>query len=202
MLRPILLCTAALALVAAAPASAEAANSCRAASTAAGTKIVTASQGAVVFSSKRLNQDVACSYKHKRQVKLDNIACCSLLRYRLGGRYLAYAYRLDEAFNEVDEMGVVDLKTGKRLKFGGGVRVNTYGFVNDFYVTSKGVLAWAQVEEDDSGDVTKRSVHVGAPGGKITELDSGNIAPRSLAVTSDGRTLYWVKDGAVQRHTL
>jgi hypothetical protein len=191
----LLLATAVASAVA--PESAEAKNSCRTASTARGNQIVTATNQAVVFFSKEMKQDVACSYKDKRQVKLEKFACCSVLRYRLGGRYLAYAYRLDEADNEVDELGVVDLRTGKRLEFDGMRLVYTYGVAPSFYVTPRGTLAWLNFDYDENGDVT-RTVRVGEPGGKTKELDKGNIARGSLALSSNGRTLYWTKDGTLQ----
>ena len=195
---------AAIALAAALPASASAANSCRKASTARGNQIVTASKGAVVFSSRKLKQDVACTYKHKRQVKLEKFACCSLLRYTLGGRYLAYAYRLDEAFNEVDELGVVDLQTGKRVKYSGMTRVDTNGYMRSFYVTSSGTLAWLQefAATDEEPEPTGFQVRAAGRGGPVKELDSGNIGAGSLGVSSNGKTLYWTKDGATQTAAL
>jgi hypothetical protein len=194
---------AAVALVAAAPTAAQAANPCRTASAARGNQILIASNAAVVFSSRRLKQHVACTYRHKRRVKLGRIACCSELRYALGGRYLAYVYRLDEAFNEVDELGVVDLKTGKRLRYGGKTRVDTNGYVNGFFVTPRGSLAWLQYGLDERGErEADRTVRAAVRNGPIEDLDVGPIAFGSLALGSGGKALYWTKGGVTQSAVL
>jgi hypothetical protein len=204
----LLVAATALACAAGAPASAHAAtSSCRSASTASGNRVLVATKQAVVFSSRRLKQDVACTYSDNRLVKLEAIACCSNLRYALGGHYLAYAYRLDEADNEVDEMGVVNLRTGGRIKHKGesaAATVDTNGFVRSFYVTPKGTLAWLQEfaatdGQPATGDLTVRSI---ASNGKVQDLDTGKIAADSLALSSGGARLYWTKDGVVQAATL
>ncbi|MEA2449844.1 MAG: hypothetical protein QOG63_1776 [Thermoleophilaceae bacterium] len=185
----------ALVVVAAAPSAAQAANSCRTASTAPGNHVVIASKGAVVFSSRKLKQDVACSYRYRRAVKLGRIACCSQVRYTLGGRYLAYAVRLDQAFHEVDEIGAVDLKTGKVPKYGGAQAIDTNGYLDSFYVTPAGTLAWLQYGVDDNGRRIDLTVRAAARGGKVKDLDSGKIARGSLAIGAGGGTLYWTNDG-------
>jgi hypothetical protein len=204
----LLVAAAAIACAASAPASAHAAtSSCRTTSTASGNRVLVATKQAVVFSSRRLKQDAACTYSDNRIVKLGTIACCSDLRYALGGRYLAYAYRLDEADNEVDEMGVVNLRTGGRVKHKGesaATTVDTNGFIRSFYVTPKGTLAWLQEfaatdEQPATGDLTVRAI---APLGKVQDLDTGKIAADSLALSSGGTRLYWTKDGAVQSAAL
>jgi hypothetical protein len=200
--RALVLVGATVALAAAVPTPAQAANSCRTAAGAPGNKVVVASKGAIVFSSRKLKQHVACTYKFKRQVKLGRIVCCSVERYRLGGRYLGYAIRLDEAFNEVDELGGIDLKTGRQIKYGTKPRIDTGGYVNGFYITPTGSLAWLQYDLTEDGRREAFTVRAAARGGAIDDLDSGNIALGSLGLSSAGKTLYWTKDGAVQTATL
>jgi hypothetical protein len=198
---------AAIACVAAIPAPAAAAtNSCRAESIRSGSTILLATSQAVVFRSKRYKTEVACDYKDRRIVVIGGFVCCQLPRYALasGGRYLGYAIRLDQADFEVDEMGVVDLKTGKRQRYSGqsaATTVDTNGYVKSFHVTSRGTLAWLQewfVNEahPEDNDYAVRSI---APGKDTTELDTGKtIDPSSFAVSSGGKTAFWVKDGATK----
>ena len=199
--------TALLAVAVAAPAPAEAAtNACRAESMKSGNTILLATKQAVVFTSKRLKQDVACTYSDKRLVRLGGFVCCQMERYALGGRFLGYAYRLDEADNEVDELGAVDLRTGKRVPHTGNstaTRVDTNGFVRSFYVTPKGTLAWLQsftVEAAPApGDLAVRTI---SPGGETKTLDTGKVDTDSLALGSGAKTLYWTKDGAAKSAAL
>ena len=204
--RPICLCVAlaALACAVTAPAPAAAAtNSCRAESTRSGNSIVVANRTGVVFNSRRLKDVVACTYKDRRLVRLRGV-CCQFERYQLGARYLGFAYRLDEADNEVDEMGVYDLKTGKRVPFSkqsGPTTVDTGGFVESFHVTAKGGLAWIQLfrpEDNGTPDPNDVGVYTIAPGGQPQQLDRGNIDPNSFAVSSGGRTAYWTHDTVVK----
>src|SRR5688500_10480075 len=81
----LLFAAAAVSVLAAAPAPAEAAtNSCRASSMAAGNQILHATKQSVVFRSARLKQDVACTYKDRRIVRLQQFVCCQMERYALG----------------------------------------------------------------------------------------------------------------------
>jgi hypothetical protein len=195
---------AAVACLAAVPAPAQAAtNSCRAESMRSGNTVHSANRAAVLFASRRLKQDVACTYKDRRLVRLGSVVCCQLERYALGARYLGYAYRLDEADNEVDELGVFDLKTGKRLRYkqtSGASTVDTNGYVRSFYVTAKGTLAWVQAFQanDAQPNPTDIAVRAIAAGGTTQTLDTGNIDSSSFAISVGGKTLYWSKDGAVK----
>lgn len=198
----LLAAAAAVGLAGAAPTPAQAANSCRSASMAPGNQVLIVTQQAVVFYSKKLGQDVACTFRDRRQVKLQNYACCQVERYALDGRYLAYAYRLSEAHNEVDELGVVDLRTGKRQRYGDSARISTGGYAAEFYVTAKGTLAWVQTELGEDGVEGDPTVHSASRGGAIKELDSGKIDAGSLAVSPSGRTLYWTKAGTAMSSAL
>lgn len=199
--------TALLAIAVVAPAPAEAAtNACRAESTKSGNTILLATRQAVVFTSKRLKQDVACTYSDKRLVRLGSFVCCQMERYALGGRYLGYAYRLDEADNEVDELGVVDLRTGKRVPHSGNstaTRVDTNGFVRSFYVTPKGTLAWLQSFTDEAAPAPRAlAVRTISAGGDTKELDTGKIDRDSLALGSGAKTLFWTKEGTAKSAAL
>ncbi len=198
--------TVAVACAAIAPAPAEAAtNTCRAESLRSGSTILLATNQAVVFRSKRFKTEVACSYKHRRIVVIGGFVCCQLPRYALasGGRYLGHVIRLDEAFNEVDELGVVDLKTGRRARYTNQSSANvvdTQGFVRSFHVTSKGTLAWLQeYAVNEAHAANDHAVRTIAIGGNTQDLDTGTtIDDGSLAVSSGGRVAYWIKDGAAK----
>ncbi|HEX8054639.1 MAG TPA: hypothetical protein VF517_16755 [Thermoleophilaceae bacterium] len=195
------LAAVAYAITAPAPAAA-AGNSCRAESLKSGNTVTVANRTGVIFESRRLQQTVACTYKHRRLVKLRGV-CCQFARFQLGSRYLGFSYRLDEAFNEVDEMGVFDLKTGKRVPFSkqsGPATVDTGGYVESFQVTAKGGLVWVQGfkngdDEPDPNDVAVRTI---ARGETPQTLDRGKIDPDSFAVSSGGKTVYWSNDGTVK----
>jgi hypothetical protein len=161
----------------------------------------------VVFRSARLRQDVACTYKDRRIVRLQRYVCCQLERYALGARYLGYTFRLDAADNEYDEVGVIDLKTGRRVTYGGAARIGTIStgaYVRALYVTPKGTVAWLDeypsFNPDDpaSGDISVRSV---VPRGNPTTHDTGEagtIDTTSLGLGSGGRTLFWINAGAAR----
>lgn len=198
--------TAAVACVALVPAPAHAStNSCRAAATASGNQVRTATPRAIVFHSRRLRQDVACTYHDKRLVRLGNVVCCELTRYALGGRYLAYAYRTSEVDNEVDEMGVFDLSTGRRLTYrkqSAASTVDTEGYVRSFFVTSRGVLVWSQAfqENEVHTDPHEIAVRTIAAGGATKDLDDGNaLDALSLAVGANGKRAYWTTDDGTVR---
>jgi hypothetical protein len=202
----LLVVAAAVACAAAAPAPAQAAtNSCRAESLRSGSTILLATKDAVVFRSKRFKTETVCSYRYKRIVVIGGFACCQQVRYTLNGRYFGYALRLDQADNEVDELGAVDLRTGKRLTYTGtssSTTVDTNGFVRAFYITPKGTLAWLQenaVDGDGTGALAVRAI---APRGATQELDTGNVGADSLALGSGGKILYWTKDGAARSAAL
>ena len=191
--------------IAAVPAPASAAtNSCRAESMKSGNTILLATNQAVVFTSKRFKTEAVCSYKHRRIVVVGGFVCCQQLRYELarGGRYFGYVRRLDEPFNEVDELGAVDLKTGKRLRFPGGSGPNTVdtgGYVRAFDINSKGTLVWLQENAVDGTPNDQIEVRAVAPGASGQLLDSGTtIDPNSLALSSGGTTAYWVNGGAAR----
>ena len=196
---------AAVACVMAAPAPAAAAtNSCRAESMRSGSTILLATSQAVVFRSKRFKTEVVCSYKYRRIVVIGGFVCCQRERYELarGGRYFGYALRLDQADNEVDELGAVDLSNGRRLKYTGtsfATTVDTNGFVRDFEINSKGTLAWLQENAVDGNGTGTYAVRAIAPGGATQELDSGTtIDPSSFAISGGGTRAYWLKDGAAK----
>ena|SRR3712207_5055070 len=130
--RALLLVVGAAVALAALPSAAQAANPCRAAASAPGSKVLVATNTAVVFHSRKAKQDVACTYGAKRLVKLENIACCEGLRYALAGRYLGYIVRTSQVDYEVDVFGGVDLKTGKQLRYGGKRQIDPGGYVRGF----------------------------------------------------------------------
>ena len=208
----LILAAAAVSVAAAAPAPAEAAtNSCRANSTASGNQVLHATKQSVVFHSARLKQDVACTYKDRRIVKLQRFVCCQMERYALGARYLGYTFRLDAADNEYDEVGVIDLKTGKRLTYGGDSRIRTIStgaYVRALYVTPKGTVAWLHEypsfdpTDPTSGDIWVQSA---VPGGNPTTHDmgeKGTIDTTSLALSSGGKTLFWTNAGSARSAAL
>lgn len=200
---------AAVACAVGAPAPASAAtNSCRAESAKSGNTTLLATSQAVVFRSKRFKTEVVCSYKHRRIVVVGGFACCQRVRYALarGGRYFGYALRLDAADNEVDELGAVDLKTGKRLTYKGtssATTVDTGGFVREFQINSKGTLAWLQEDAVDGSGTDVQAVEAIAPGGTMQLLDrAATIDSASFAMSSGGTRAYWIKDGAAQSAVL
>ena len=180
-------------------ASASAATSCRAASISRGATIQTATETAVVFEKR--DNIYACLFKRGKVRRLE-IAH----RYALSGRYLAYAYTGSAIGDEVDSLGVLDLKTGKPKNldpvdnngnFPG--ELQTQQTVDAFVLTSNGTIAWLQgtsngrVEEGSPNEV-----HTIGVDGVRRVLDQGNIADGSLALSSDRKTLYWAKDGVAR----
>jgi hypothetical protein len=91
----------AFAALPAAPASA--AQSCSSASTARGTRVITVSETAVVFTRK--TSYYGCLYRGGKVRKLP-VDCCFPERFTLAGRYVAYTYRGSAIGDEVDRIGV------------------------------------------------------------------------------------------------
>ena len=195
----LVLAAAALSVAAVAPARAEAAsNACRASAMAPGNQILQANRQSVIFLSARLKQPVACSYRYKRRVRLQALVCCQFERYALGSRYIGFTYRDDAADAEFDNVGVIDLKTGKRINYGGVSAIGTGAYVRALAVTPKGTLAWS-VENPDfdetdptSGDVSIRSIALRASETVLHDNGkAGTIDPHSLALSAGGKTLFW-----------
>jgi hypothetical protein len=200
---------AAVACAATAPAPASAAtNPCRAESMRPGSTILAATKDAVVFRSRKYKTEAACTYRDKRITVIGGFACCQLVRYALSGRYLAYAARTDQADFEVDEMGVVDLRTGKRLRYkkqSASTTVDTNGYVESFFVTSRGTLVWSQTffQNEAHTDENEAAIRTIAPGGETKDLDDSNtVDATSLGVSSSGKRAYWVNGEAVKSAAL
>ena len=198
----LLLAAAAVSVAAAAPAPAEAATiPCRASSMASGNQILLATPQSVIFRSARLKEDVACSYRYKRSVRLQALVCCQFERYALGSRYIGFTFRSDAADAEYDDVGVIDLKTGKRISYGSGANVSTIGtgaYVRALVVTAKGTLAWSQENPDfdetdpTAGDVSIYSITRGASSPvRLDNGKAGTIDPNSLALSAGGTKLFW-----------
>jgi hypothetical protein len=203
---PVLLAATAVSIAAAAPAPAAAATfPCRASSMASGNQILEATGQSVIYRDARSKQPIACSYRYKRRVRLQALVCCQFERYALGSRYIGFSFRSDAADAEYDDVGVIDLKTGKRIRYGPGGNVSSIGtgaYVRALAVTPKGTLAWS-VENPDfdptdptAGDVSIYSVTRGAT--TTTRHDNGKagtIDPGSLAVNAAGTKLFWDTTG-------
>lgn len=202
----LLVAAAAVSVAAIAPAPADAAtNACRASAHASGNQILHATKQSIIFRSAKLKQDVACSYRYKRRVKLQPLVCCQFERYVLGSRYIAFTFRADAADAEYDDVGVIDLKTGKRIRYGEGGSVSTIStgaYVRALFVTPKGTLAWSEENPDfdptqpTSGDVSIYSI---TPGASTTVRHDngkkGTIDPHSLALGFGGTKLFWETTG-------
>src|SRR4051794_33714124 len=184
---------AAFAALPAAPASA--APSCRSASTARGTRVVTVSETAVVFTRKA--NYYGCLYKKGNLRKLP-VSCCFPERFTLAGRYVAYTFRGSADGDETDRIGLYDLKTGKGKNLDPGNTfepnvIDTNQIIFGFFVRTNGTIAWLQTT-DPATDEGPNQVHVVGPDGVNRVLDEGNIPQGSLGLSSDGKTLYWLKD--------
>ena len=186
----------------AAPASA--AQSCSSASKARGASVVASSDTAVVFGNGRY---YGCLYKKGKVRKLP-VSCCFPERFTLGGRYVAYTFRGSAEGDETDRIGLYDLKTGKVKNLDPGNTfepnvIDTGQIIFGFFVRTNGTIAWLQTSGDQQASVPgPNQVHVVGPDGVNRVIDEGNIPQGSLGLSSDGKTLYWLKDGAPQTAVL
>lgn len=161
---------------------------------------MTVSDTAVVFSRK--SNFYGCVYRGGKVRKLP-VDCCFPERFTLGGRYVAYTYRGSAIGDEVDRIGVYDLKSGKPKDLDPADRgndpneIDTGQIIFGFFVKANGTVAWLQTSggQEDPGP---NQVHAVGRDGVRSVLDRGNIPDGSLGLSSDRTTLYWLKDGAPQ----
>jgi hypothetical protein len=197
---------AALGTALAGPAAADAANRCR--TEADRGKIVAQSSTAVVWSTG--SQDGltlylhACQFKDQKPFRLpgqNGGDTETLETFRLSGRYLGWvSTNQEQASGQIqDSVYVLDLKRRKAVvnEYAGlDPQSESSAEVSALVVTSKGAVAWTT---NGTGEVTDRSVHAIAPGGKVAVLDrGGDVALRSLALSADGTRLYWTRGDQVK----
>jgi hypothetical protein len=195
-------------VVAAFPSAAGAATTCKA-STAPGAKIVIASKKAVVYRRRQTDPHhdgaqwihYGCLYSRDRAWQLTRFVEFSqfLGPWALAGRYVAYAYDVEEAAGgeQNDEIHVVDLRTGKQKP---GAREATEGSpqgesrAQSIVLKPNASVAWiASYHGESFEDVIFQvfAIETGR-GGKKRKLDEGGaIRPNSLALSANGKTLYW-----------
>jgi hypothetical protein len=192
------------------------ASTCRAASTARGSKIVTRDSAAVVFRRHGSSVLRGCAYGHSVR-KLSEI-CCDGERISLGGRFLAYTYVGTAIGDETNKLGVINLVSGRLEKIakmdphgeGGGREIETSSFVPAFAVTSRGALVWVQdvlTSFDDphcsrceTGQSELRAGDGRPPSERV--VDSGKIDGKSLRITRDEQAIVYRKDGHQHRAAL
>ena len=195
------LLSAILAAALAAPASAQAANACRAHAEHA--KVLAQSNSALVYrTGPRFERYVrACRFAApRRSYRLpgqDGGNANRLLNFRLNGRYLAYEMRNAEEASQVVVSFVYSVDLRKRRKLiqrqsgGRGSEQRTSTEVTGLVVGRNGAIAWI-VDAINLG--TRLSVRTAAPGRPTAVLDRGNDIRRgSLALAGNGRTVYWTR---------
>jgi hypothetical protein len=197
---------AALATCLAGPATADAANKCRA--QAERGKVLAQSTTALVYSrgsESALNRYVqACTFKDQKTFRLpgqDGGDTEHFETVRLSGRYVAYVLVDSEPASNQDqsEVWVVDLKSRKKVtdEYAGlAPESDSSASVVALVLNSSGTAAWIT---QGTGEVEDVSVHAAARGGHAVVLDRGkDIARRSLALSADGSLVYWTRGAQVK----
>jgi hypothetical protein len=211
-----LVISAAAALAAVVPGTAQArASTCRSASTASATTIVARDKVAVVFTRDRKpslpNADLLGCVYGGRVFALKSI-CCEGEQVSLAGRFLAYSYQGSAIGDETAKIGLYDLRTGKRLGFtklrpnseGPDPEIETYSSVRRLAVTSSGAVVWL-IEVQDSDGLATGSYELRAADGKTRKervVDSGKLDPKSMKISRDEKTLTYTKNGAAKSVSL
>jgi hypothetical protein len=200
-----LVTAAALALPAVAPAESRCA-----ASRAAGTKVVFASNKAVVYKRRETKPGdgkqwlhYGCLYARDREWPLSGgFAEFSqdFGPWALAGRYVAFGYEYEEAAPDVayEQIYVFDLRSGKQkyrvpTPTEGSPRGESY--VHAIVLKRNGSSAWIPSYHDEYPHVLFQvwEVEMGRDG-KRRKLDEGDsIRPHSLALSGNGKTVYWRK---------
>jgi hypothetical protein len=211
------ICACGTALAAAAalalPAAASAESRC-AASRAAGTKVVVASNKAVVYKRRETKPGdgkqwlhYGCLYARDKEWPLSNgfaEFAHHFGQWALAGRYVAFGYEYEEAAPDLsyDQIHVVDLRSGKDKYDVGSPTDSPNGesYVRAIVLKRNGSIAWISSYHDDYPHVLLQvwKFEVGGDG-KSHKLDEGgSIRPHSLALSGNGKTVYW-RNGAETR---
>jgi hypothetical protein len=140
--------------------------------------------------------DFACLYSQGKARRLPNEGGGTHRPYRLAGRYVAYATFGSAIGDEFDRLYVYDIRAGRVHEFASSNQISA------IVLKPNGSVAWIQHSlvaapgSATSYEVRKISV-AERQGAFLLDRDTG-IGATSLALSADGSSITWKRDGAAQ----